>query len=215
VRTSPPAILELIRSDEIASAFVWLLDFGLSDGTHLRYARYVQDVTYLGNVYSSWPWEGGFSMGGKGNKIPTVSLTIADGARILRPYALATNWFRNCTLASTIVCVDLPAVDYSTVTWTWDIQHAAPQGDAITLTLGGTNISKVRFPAEQYFAWQCPFARGFPSDPRCAYSGSETTCNGTFSRCVELANQVDYGGWLGLDPGAAKLVVPIFLRGLG
>lgn len=214
MRTIPAEILALIRSDAITDAFAWLLSFGLSTGETLRYARYASAVTYAGDSYEAWPFEGSLQMGGRGHEIPTATLTIADGVRVLRPYALTTNWFRDCTLTSTVVCVSYPGLDYTNLAWTWNIKHAAPRRDDIALTLGPTNIRKMRFPPEQYAAWQCPFALGFKSDPRCGYSGAETTCNGTYSRCEELGNEARYGGWLGLDVGATRLVVALGLRGL-
>lgn len=215
MKTLPSEILDLIRSDAIDEAFAWLLHFELADATHLRYARYSADVAYGGDTYTAWPFDGSLQMGSKGQQVPTATLTIQDAARILRPYAIASDWFRGATLSTRVVCVARPDLDYSTVLWTWDVKQAQPQGSAIALTLGGTNTTKVRFPPEQYYAWQCPYAKGFKSDPRCGYSGSETTCNGTFSRCVALANEARYGGWLGLDPGAARLVITMAMKGLG
>lgn len=212
MKTVPKAILDRIAPDTISDAFVLLLDFYLTTETHLRYARYASDISYGGNTYAAWPFAGELRHGGKGHSVPTATLTIEDAVRTLRPYAIATQWFRGCTLTVTMVCVADLAVDYTWATVTYDIKKAQPSGEAIALTLGGPNPVKMRFPADRYWADQCPYARGFKSDPRCGYSGVETSCDGSLARCEELSNEERFGGFLGLDPDAAKLVIPMGLR---
>lgn len=189
-----------------------MLDFYLSTGTHLRYARYVSAITYDSQTYSPWPFEGTYLVGGKGQQVVTATLTIEDAVRVLRPYAIATQWFRGCMLTIVVVSVAELTADYTWSTVTYDILKASPSGEAITLTLGGANPNKMRFPADRYWADQCPYARGFKSDPRCGYSGAETSCNGSLERCEELGNEERFGGFLGLDPDAAKLVIPFSMR---
>lgn len=212
MKTIPKAILDRLAPDTIRDAFVLLLDFTLSTGTHLRYARYASDVSYGGNVYAAWPFGGELRHGGKGHSVPTATLTIEDAVQTLRPYAIATQWFRDCTLTVTMVCVADLAVDYTWATVTYDIKGATPTGEAIALTLGGPNPVKMRFPADRYWADQCPYARGFKDDPRCGYAGEETHCDGSLARCEALSNEARFGGFLGLDPDAAKIVIPMGLR---
>ena len=212
MKTIPKVILDLVAGDGIASPLVPLLDFAMPDETHLRVARYTSDITYAGHDYTAWPFAAQLMVGSKANAVQTATLTIEDAVRQLRPYAVASNWFRNCTLTIAVVCVDHLTVDYSWSTQTYDILHAAPQNEAIALKLGGPNPTKMRFPAERYWAEQCPYARGFKDDPRCGYSGGETTCDGTLERCIELNNETHFGGFLGLDPDAAKLVLPMGMR---
>lgn len=213
MRTIAKAILDLLVADANASAFVPLLDFTLPDTSHLRYARYTSDISYGGNPYTAWSFAGHMAQTGKAGSVPTVQLTIEDAAQVLRPYALATNWFRDTTLTIRLICVALPAADYTWSTVTYDVLGAVPQRRAIQFKLGGPNPVKMRFPPERYWAWQCPYARGFKDDPRCGYAGAETTCNGTITRCEELSNSARFGGFPGLDPDSAKLVIPISLRG--
>jgi len=73
--------------------------------------------------------------------------------------------------------------------------------------MGGPNIAQMQFPFNRYFAHQCPYVKGFKSDPRCNYSGVETWCNGLLDRCVALGNQENWGGFLGLDQDASLLVL--------
>ena len=44
----------------------------------------------------------------------------------------------------------------------------------------------------------CPWAFKSTNNPECGYSGSETACNKTWTRCTALANTVNFGGfrWL-------------------
>jgi len=215
MKTIPKTFLDLLHSDTLDSALVPLLDFALPDSSHLRYARYAfTDVTYGGHVYTAWPFQAQLLSVGRGTQVVTVSLTIADAVFELRPSALATNWFRDTTLTIALIAVDYPTLDYSFSTLTYDILHAVPQGDDLALKLGGPNPVKMRFPPERYWAEQCPFAKGFKDDPRCGYDGTETTCDGTLEDCIARGRQTHFDGFMGLDPDAAKLRLPLSLRGL-
>ena len=214
MKTINQTFLDLLHSDAIDSALVALLDFTLPDTSHLRYARHASDVTYGGNVYTTWPFEAQLLSVGRGAQVVTVTLTIVDAVQELRPHAIATSWFRNTTLTITVMAVAYPLLDYDWSTQTYDILHAVPQGDDLALKLGGPNPVKMRFPPERYWAEQCPFAKGFKDDPRCGYSGVETTCDGTLADCIARSRQTRFGGFMGLDPDAARLVLPAGLRGL-
>lgn len=60
----------------------------------------------------------------------------------------------------------------------------------------------------------CPWAFKSSADPECGYSGSATACNKTWTRCTQLANTLNFGGfrflpalrekkiWWGMVPGA-------------
>ncbi len=214
MKTIPKTILDIFASDAIDAALVPTLDFTLSDASHLRYVRYSSDITYDGDLYTAWPFTAQLLGRGKGNAVPTFTLTIEDAVRTLRPSAIATSWFRDCTLTIAVVCVDYLTLDYSWSTVTYDILHAKPARETVVLKLGGPNPVKMRFPADRYWADQCPYARGFKDDPRCGYSGAETTCDGTLDDCADRGNTARFGGFLGLDPDAAKLVVPPSLKGI-
>jgi hypothetical protein len=213
MKTIAKAILDQLVADANASAFVPLLDFTLPDNTHLRFARYSANITYVGaNLYTAWMFSGQVLPAGKAGTVPTISLVLEDAVQILRPYAIDTDWFQGTLLTICLVCVDQLAADYAWSTVTYDILQAVPRSQAVVLKLGGPNPVKMRFPADRYWAWQCPYARGFKDDPRCSYGGEQTTCNGTFTRCAELGNSARFGGFPGLDPDAARLVIPISLR---
>jgi hypothetical protein len=209
MKTIPKTILDLFRADQCPYAFVPLLDFWLPDDSHLRYAQWASDITYDGDIYSAWSFVATVLAAGKGSSVPTLQLTIEDAMRELRPHAIASYWFRDTWLTMSLICEAYPLLDYSWSTVTYDIKHAVPQGDAIQLTLGGPNLVQMRAPADRYWVDQCPYVRHFPSDPRCGYSGLETTCGGTLSDCVARGNETRFGGFMGLDCDAAKIVLPL------
>ncbi len=213
MKTIPRTIIEQINRDTIADAFVPLLHFALSDGTDLRYANYSQDVTYGGQTYTAWPFEGTLTASGKGAEVVTVQMVIHDACRVLRPYAIRTHWFRQCQLRLVFVCLAHPTESYTWSTLDYDIKHATPQGESIALRLGGPNITKIGFPPDAYYVDQCPYADGFKSDPRCGYAGELTTCNGSPDDCIERDNEARYGGFFGLDEDAARLVLPFRMPG--
>jgi phage-related protein len=82
----------------------------------------------------------------------------------------------------------------------------------VRIKLGGRNLTKLRFPPDRYWATQCPYARGFKSDPRCGYTGALTTCSGSLDDCIARSNQTRWGGFLGGDEKAARLVIPYAMR---
>ena len=210
MKTLSQTLLELIHSDAIEDAFVALLHFSLSDSTELYYANYSEDVTFGGQVYTAWPCEGDLRVSGLGSQIPTVMLTLDDATRELRPYALRTNWFQDSTLTLTIASVANLTESYTWSEVVYDILHAVPQEDeSVELKLGGPNISKLPYPAEHYSASQCIYADGFKNDPRCGYDGVETTCSGSITDCEDRSNVTRWGGWLGLDPDSANIVIPL------
>lgn len=212
MRTIPKTILDIIRSDAIDSAFVLLIHLDSGAGVHLRYARYASDVSYGGNTFTAWPFAGGLRMAGKGHSVPTVELRIEDAVQVLRPFAIASNWFRDWTATLTVVCVKRLAVSYTWNERTYNVLRAVPSGGVVTLTLGGKNPMKLRFPADRYWATQCPYAKGFKDDPRCGYAGAGTSCDGQLATCVAYGNEERWGGFLALDPDAAKLVIPVGMR---
>lgn len=209
MKTISKTLLDLLHADANASAFVVLVDFWLPDDSHLRYARWKENLTYGGNVYTAWPFEAELLSCGKGTAVPTEMLTIADAVRELRPYAITTNWFLNTWLTVTVVCVDQLALSYTWSSVTSDILHAVPRGEDVEITLGGQNLTRMRFPWGRYWFDQCDYAKGFKDDPRCGYSGAETDCDGTLEDCVARSNEARFGGFLGLDPDAAMIVLAV------
>lgn len=214
MKTIAKTLLDLLHADHNASGFAVLLDFWFPDDSHLRYARWSSDLTYGGNVYTAWAFDAEILTAGKGTAVPTTQLTIDDSAQILRPYALESGWFYDTWLTTTIVCPASLATDSSWSSVTSEILRAQPKGDAIQLTLGGANLAQMRYPPERYWFDQCPYAKGFKADPRCGYSGEETDCDGTLTDCVARSNETRYGGFLGLDPEAARIVLPFSMKGI-
>lgn len=59
-------------------------------------------------------------------------------------------------------------------------------------TLGAENFFLRRFPLHTYSRKICRYEQF--KGTACGYSGSETECNRTFARCIELGNQARFGG---------------------
>jgi hypothetical protein len=81
-----------------------------------------------------------------------------------------------------------------------------PRTDArwATFTLGASNPSNIRFPRNRIMKNQCRHKfKG--SDGRCGYSGGETSCNKTLSRCRELNNSERFGGRPGVGYAGLKV----------
>lgn len=213
MKTIPPVILDLLHSRSNPDALVLLMQFDLPAGDPIRYARYGYPIEYGGHTYEPWPVAAQLAGGSRGPEVPEYTITLDDSAQVLLPHTLATDWFRGCTLTTTVVCVAHLSLDYAWSTRVWNILHAVPDDVRIVMTIGGRNIAQDPCPRERHRSRLCRYVRGFAVDPRCGYSGDETTCNGTIEDCVARSNEERWGGDLGLDQDAAVLVLPRIMAG--
>ncbi len=77
------------------------------------------------------------------------------------------------------------------------ISASVDDSTKIEFKLGSENLVDRACPQGRYLKNQCRFIfKG--ADGRCGYTGAETECNRTFSRCKELSNTTRYGGFLGV-----------------
>ena len=75
-----------------------------------------------------------------------------------------------------------------------------PKSDArwATFVLGVSNPFKRRFPQERVLKNFCRYRF---KDTRCAYTGTEPSCNKTLTKCRELENSIRFGGFPGVGRG--------------
>jgi phage-related protein len=96
----------------------------------------------------------------------------------------------------------IPALEAS-----YDILAAESDSSWVTLTFGIPNPLTQRIPLRRYSCSIC--WKATPSlftGPECKYTGADGTCTGTFVDCRTKGNDVNWGGFLGLDPNGIRIV---------
>ncbi|MDQ5985866.1 MAG: hypothetical protein CSYNP_01583 [Syntrophus sp. SKADARSKE-3] len=88
----------------------------------------------------------------------------------------------------------------------YSFELISPSADPlwVTFTLGAPNPWNKRMPLNRVMRNFCRYRR-FKMDPRCQYTGDETECDRTLTRCRELGNSIHFGGAPGIGTGGMNL----------
>jgi len=169
-----------------------------------RYVRNHASITY--NTYTYYPtaMEFGDINETLQGDLPTFTLRIGH-----TPYVYigsTTNEFADSLntyngLIGSTVTIKLVHSDHLALTpeltYIFEILETEQDANWVTFTLGIPNPLTTRFPRDRYVPSLCRFL--FKGD-YCQYTGSQTTCNHTLTRCRTLANSLHFGG----SPGIAE-----------
>ena len=149
-----------------------------------------------------------FSLSGmsetKEAEIPMVTLTVTDLARSLLPFIEEQGGGIGAMV--TIYIVHSAHLDNATPEFEEEmevIDTSVKNNYKITIKLGAENLMKSRCPQNRYLKNHCRYD-GLDDD-RCGYSGAETECDRTFTRCKELGREIYYGG----QPGVGAMGVQL------
>jgi len=141
----------------------------------------------------------------KGAEIPQTSLRFSNVTQFIKADLEAN---RGCTNSDLIIrCVHANQLyeDYSALDINFSVLYPRITRQFVEFMLGGPSPLKRRVPPDRYFADACRYVDGFKTDPRCGYAGGETACSGLRSRCRELSNETNFGGFPGLRAETLRL----------
>ncbi|MEW5725866.1 MAG: hypothetical protein AB1896_22335 [Thermodesulfobacteriota bacterium] len=72
----------------------------------------------------------------------------------------------------------------------------------MSFAVGGENLARRRFPRGRLLKEVCD--KRFKG-ARCKYAGSAATCSHTLTRCRELGNSANFGGFPGVGGGGVRI----------
>lgn len=186
------------ESQKNISGAVWLLlvEFAYQSETPVRVCLNNESITWDGNDWSPAI----FSLEGleesKEATVPEVNFTFHDLTRKIIPIVKANGGAVGATVTIRVVLsTNLSDTTPEEIIHTKVMKTAIEEPFGITFSLGLEDLSKLRCPLNRYFKNACRY-RKF-KDEHCGYTGTETECNRTLSRCRELDNQARYGGFPG------------------
>lgn len=163
-----------------------------------------ENITFNGNEYLAFDFQiEDLSQGGKG-ELPTWVIKVDNSTRILEQYILNYDLYlkQNGIQGNYIECIIrvLNTNDLSEAILEEYFELNQPTTDAkwATFNLSASSPFRMQYPTRRIFQNLCQWKF---KDNRCAYSGSETVCNKSLTRCQELNNTGRFGAFLGVSKG--------------
>jgi len=172
---------------------VFLYKLCAYDGTNdLFLAEYDANVTFDGQEYTKFPITHEFVSENSSGSLEQVRLTVANVNRVMQAYVEAYD-FRGKQVDIIQVFADkLDDADAKMID-TFYIDGYTCDEKSIAFSLSSKiDVIDLQLPARRYLRTHCSWKFG---GTECGYSGAETSCNRTFQRCKQLANQARFGGF--------------------
>lgn len=207
MRTLPADLI--IHKNLLSSTDPWkvLLDISVPDGSTLRLVNDIDNVTYDGNLYTALPFEFDQLKHISKGKLSEISLKVANPLRSVQAELEAYSGLVGETVTMYIVNKAHLAVDYTELTFTFEIINSSANAMWVTFTLGAANPMGMRFPLYRYIADYCRYACKYKG-VECKSTSSDTSCNGNLLACQNHTsedNSYNFGGFIGLAKGGVKL----------
>lgn len=163
-----------------------------------------ENITFNGNTYQAFDFNiEDLSQGGKG-ELPTWVIKVDNSTRILEQYILNYDLYlkNNGIAGNYIECIIrvLNTNDLSEAVLEEYFELNQPMTDSrfATFNLSASSPFRMQYPQRRIFQNMCQWKF---KDDRCAYSGSETVCNKSLTRCIQLSNSSRFGAFTGVGRG--------------
>jgi len=167
----------------------------------IRICWNAENYDWNGYTWIGAPFDLGDRTETKEAELPDVTFTVRDIDRILSPHLDQQAGAVDSTVVVYVINTNLLSETAPLFEEEYSIiKVAVDSNNTISFSLGAEDLSQYRSPADRFIKSHCrygPRHGGFKGG-HCGYTGSETLCNRTFSRCLELGNSARFGGFLGV-----------------
>jgi len=200
----------IAEKNKLHSVYPWLLllEITLTDAGPTKYyfTDNNENVSFGGNTYTAFPFELGFINSDIEGSIPMVQLRCCNVSRILTPYLNELDGGLGSTVKITVVNANLLAEDYSELEMEFTVMGGEINAYWVIWNLGMFNPNRQRYPLFRYMGTFCPYNFYNDGTGECGYSGTLTSCEHTFEDCISHGNEERFGGDLGLQSNALRIV---------
>ena len=183
-----------------SGAFLELLEIQMSDISEtMRIVNNNEDVVYDGHTWQKFQFEPADFSESQEGETSRIGVKVSNVLRVTQGYIEETE---NGLIGDTVIyrLIHSDHLDKNpAITQYFEIQKVECDEVWAYFTLGAENFFLNRFPLHSYSKNICRYEVFKGS--KCLYSGSETVCNRTFAKCIELGNQARFGGQPGLPGG--------------
>lgn len=186
-------------------AFIELLEWQVSElSSVVRVANYNEDVTWSGNTWTKFYFEGGGESDKGGDSSVDMSVNVSAIDRVIQGYL---EQLTNGGVGDTVIYrrvhsnhLNLSAA----ITSSYEILDidAGPDSEWVVFNLGQENFFLSQFPANVFRRYVCRYKPWMTSV--CPYTNN-TACNRTFGRCITLEQVSVFGGQPGIPGGVTNV----------
>ena len=158
----------------------------------LRFAGYDEDVSFNGKTYTRFPISHEAVGENTSSEVDTVSVRIANVSKEIQA-KLEIHDLRGKQVKIIMVFANLLSEALNCIEHSFYIDSYMATKDIVEFTCASKfDLMKLELPARKFWRNHCTWK--FKST-ECAYAGAQTSCNKSFQKCKELANQVRFGGF--------------------
>lgn len=178
---------------------VWLtlLEIDYPGEDTIRVVLNNESIQWNSQTWLPYPFKLGPIDDSKDGEVSEVTLTVFDFTRTLTPLIEEYGGGLGAEMTIRVVIADNLQETTPEFEITLEIIAADTDGQGgIQFTLGADNLINYRTPQDRYLKNHCRYDHF--KDSYCGYTGSETQCNRTFARCIEIGNETRYGGTPGI-----------------
>lgn len=205
MRSLPAGLITAKNSLQDSYPILILLDIALPSAdpaTTLYLVRNTENITWNSQLYTAFPFDITAVNQGRNTELPTVNLSISNVNRVMQSYVEELDGAIDSEVIITRIHSNhVTSADYFDK-WYFIITSTECNNQTVNFVLSSRNIYDTRFPRNRMRRNVCRFR--FKST-ECGYAGAETSCNRTFSRCLELANTERYGGFTNIGGSGLQL----------
>lgn len=158
----------------------------------LTYAGYDTDITFDGVTYSKFPITHENIKENTRGEVDKIRVIVGNVSRLIQAYLEDYDFTGKQIKIKTVWANQLGDTDAYIEEIYYIDSYTADQKNVSFLLSSKFDITDLELPARKFSRNYCQWK--FKSD-QCGYSGAETECNKTLTRCRELSNETRFGGF--------------------
>lgn len=173
---------------------------------YIRVTANNEDITWNGHVWQSFPFEMDEMFDSTKGEIPQLSIRICNINGVAQYYIESANGATGSSVKIMVINTNTMASNNAPeIELDFTVKSTSVDAMWATFVLGVTNPFSIMI-GQRMIRTGCRFngingtQNGFKGS-RCKYSGAQTECNKTLTRCRELGNSVNFGGFTGIGVG--------------
>jgi len=173
------------------SAWLVLLEIQLTTPIYL--VNNNEDITWNSQEWLAFPFQLG-EITDDGKEDPSITIKVSNVTRTVGTVVSDAGGGGGTSVVLRVVNSAFLEED-AVIEETFQVTKVNIDANWVTFTISIPLDLQKRFPARTVLKNFCPYRF---KDIECAYSGTETACNKTLTRCRALSNSARYGGKPGL-----------------